>query len=87
MQEAFQNIVLHSHAKKVCVETQWSDSCFRLSIHDDGKGFSTEVMNDSERFGIPGMIERAEISGGKLNVESALGKGSVINLSYEVDHD
>ncbi|MGD8457738.1 MAG: sensor histidine kinase [Anaerolineales bacterium] len=87
VQEAFQNIVLHSNAKKVWVESKRKENVFCLSIRDDGKGFSTDVMNSNEHFGIPGMIERAEISGGKLDVESKMGEGTIIHLSYEMNHD
>jgi signal transduction histidine kinase len=87
VQETFQNIVLHSNTERVVFETQWDPDHFHIIITDDGKGFHTEKIKHSEKFGINGMQERAKISGGNLKVTSTLGEGTNIKLTYEVRND
>jgi two-component system NarL family sensor kinase len=87
VQETFQNFVLHSDTERVVFETQWDPDHFHIIITDDGKGFHTEKIKHSEKFGINGMQERAKISGGNLNVTSTLGEGTNIKLTYEVRND
>jgi signal transduction histidine kinase len=46
-----------------------------LSIRDDGRGFDTEGLTESEGVGIAGMRERAMLAGGVLEVSSEKNKG------------
>jgi len=51
-----------------------------LRVRDDGKGFSTP-SNGRARLGVSGMRERALLVGGRLNVFSAPGEGTTIELT------
>lgn len=86
MQEALTNISKHAMAKnaKVCIEL--SDKELNLVVSDDGKGFDVSSLEgrrhrEVERgFGIEGMMERAELINGSIHIESAIGKGTAINI-------
>jgi signal transduction histidine kinase len=79
-QESIENIVNHSHAKNFSLRLQ-SNGHTTLTIQDDGIGFDSKLKEPTGHFGLMGMRERAELAGGKLNVESEKGKGTKVVLT------
>ena len=79
-QEAIENIVNHSHAKKFSVHLESNDHT-TLTIQDDGIGFDLYAKEVRGHFGLVGMRERAELAGGKLKIESENGKGTKVVLT------
>jgi len=80
-QEALANIGRHSEASIVNFELRPNKSSFRMKITDNGQGFAspeTTSARQSTRLGILGMRERAEMVGGTFQIESVVGKGTVI---------
>jgi signal transduction histidine kinase len=54
-----------------------------LTVHDNGKGMDEGAVRRQQReghFGLPGMRERAAIVSGRLDIRSALGAGTEIEL-------
>jgi signal transduction histidine kinase len=86
IQEAFTNIAKHSSAQIASIFLGQKENTIDLVISDDGGGFNTEALNSTRApnkgLGIMSMKERAELSGGKLIIESAHGKGTVIFGSW-----
>jgi signal transduction histidine kinase len=81
--EALRNAVKHADARHVTVTLRYEARQFRLMIHDDGKGIDAATMQRQQRtghFGLPGMRERAAIVKGQLEVRSAPGAGTAIEL-------
>ena len=72
----------HAHARRIEVELTYDDRQFRLQVRDDGKGIDPAVLADQRRghFGLPGMRERAELVGGRLDVWSEVGVGTEVDL-------
>jgi signal transduction histidine kinase/ligand-binding sensor domain-containing protein len=81
--EALRNAFRHAHARRIEVEITYDDRQFRLQVRDDGKGIDRAVPADERRghFGLPGMRERAEFVGGRLDVWSEVGVGTEIDLT------
>ena len=79
-QEALNNVVRHSKAPKVSVRMRFTDGEVRLSVSDDGAGFSPG-RSGGMALGIIGMTERAGLLGGRLDVITAPGKGTVVRVS------
>src|ERR1035437_1392075 len=80
-QECLQNIAKHSHANQVIVSLRIADKSIRLSVTDNGAGFSAETArNQPMSFGLAGMRERAALLGGTLAVRSTPGEGARITL-------
>jgi signal transduction histidine kinase len=52
----------------------------QATIEDDGRGFEPATVTSSDRlhFGLQTMRERAEGLGGKLEIDTALGRGTRI---------
>ena len=80
--EALRNAFQHAEAKAIEAEILYGDS-LRVRIRDDGKGIAPAIMKGgrSGHYGLPGMRERAERVGGKLEVWSGSGAGTEIQLS------
>jgi len=86
VQEALTNIAKHAHAHNVWVELTSSDREVLLSVRDDGVGFHAEsALADAPHgvsFGILGMQERASLLGGKLEIVSAMEKGTTVTARF-----
>src|SRR6478609_9008228 len=78
-QESLSNVVQHSQASAVRVELS-SIGRTVLRIRDDGCGFQPDKRAGG-RLGVSGMRERALLVGGRLNVFSAPGEGTTIELT------
>jgi two-component system CheB/CheR fusion protein len=78
-QEALNNVFKHAKGKHVSVLLEKRDGAISLIIEDDGVGFNPKNRRNRTRgVGLIGMSERAKICGGKLEIESARGKGTTI---------
>ena len=79
VQEALANVSRHSQAHKVKVSLAYMDDSVNLSVRDDGCGFDPQKTHMG--LGLRSMRERAEKLRGKLQIESAVGKGTCVYLS------
>ena len=76
-QEALQNALRHSGAHYVAVRLH--DGV--LEVSDDGAGFDpADPALRSRRLGLTSMEERARRLGGRLEIESAPGAGTMVRL-------
>jgi two-component system sensor histidine kinase UhpB len=82
VQEAVTNILRHAKARHVDVTVKTTASELALRISEDGIGFDSfaalERAIRGESFGVVGMQERASLIGGRCEIVSAPGMGSVI---------
>ena len=81
--EALRNAFKHAQARRIAVTIRYEARQLRLTIRDDGKGIDEETIRRQQvagHFGLPGMRERAAIVGGRLDVRSAVGSGTEIEL-------
>lgn len=83
VQEALTNVVRHSRAGSVSVTAAVSEGRLRALVEDDGIGF--EPGSGDGHLGIEGMVERAGLAGGTLEIISAPGRGTTIRLELPVD--
>jgi signal transduction histidine kinase len=80
VQESLTNVALHAHATQVDVLLNRRNGCLVLTVEDNGIGFNPDQPMNENRLGLFGMRERVEMLGGKLIVESAPGKGTMISV-------
>jgi signal transduction histidine kinase/ligand-binding sensor domain-containing protein len=81
--EALRNAVKHAQARRITVTIHYEPRQLRVTVHDDGKGIDAETIARQQvagHFGLPGMRERAAIVNGQLEVRSAVGAGTEIEL-------
>jgi len=77
--ELLRNAFRHAQAGRIEVEIRYDSRQFRLHVRDDGKGIDSEVLKAGGRaghYGLPGMRERVNRFGGKLEFWSEAGAGT-----------
>ncbi len=84
--EALNNVAKHSRAREVQIKVVvGSDSC-SIVVRDDGVGMDRSALKEDRRIGGHGlnnMAARMAAIGGRCDVESMPGKGTVICLSWK----
>lgn len=83
IQEAIFNARKHSGATHLTLRLYRDADAVILEIADDGYGFDL-VSVPAGHFGLQMMRERAEVSGGVLTIDTAPGKGTRINVRFQV---
>jgi signal transduction histidine kinase len=82
-QEAFDNMATHSGADSLTISLTRKDSFIEFAIQDNGQGFNVEeTLNSGMGRGLSTMRERAVLSGGLFDIESAAGKGTTLRVSW-----
>lgn len=72
IQEGMTNVARHSGARSVSVLIIQRTGTVRAIIEDNGSGFDPEAeRRNGQSVGIHGMIERVELLGGRLDIESS----------------
>ncbi len=79
-QEAMNNVAKHSKATQVNLYLQKMNGEIELTIQDNGQGFDLDTIRRG--LGLSTMRERAELSGGSFEIESAIGKGTAVHVSW-----
>jgi PAS domain S-box-containing protein len=73
IQEQLNNILKHAQASSVAIDLNKHLEQIRLRVEDDGKGFDPRARRNG--VGISNIISRAELYNGKVEIDSAPGKG------------
>ena len=90
-QEALTNVARHAPARRgrMSVKLRRRDGALRLVVCDDGVGFDPEATlrrgARGEGIGLLGMRERAALLGGRVDIRSSPGRGTVIRLSVPME--
>lgn len=81
-QEALQNAHKHADADKVFINLTGDDTgqTLTLTVEDDGRGFDV-VAKKRASLGLRNLEHRAGILQGTLNIESAPGRGTLVEVS------
>ena len=85
VQEALNNVAKHSGAERVELSVAKNQGSIELTIQDDGVGFdltSITEENGGRSLGLAGMRERVETTGGRLYIESAPDKGTILHALW-----
>jgi len=80
VQELLGNASRHSQATLIKIQVDLGNEMIRVSVEDNGKGFSPETLKESNNLGLKLIRERAEILGGSFEIDSAAGSGSRISF-------
>ena len=84
-QEALTNVARHASANRVEVVLKTRDGLLTLAVADDGQGFESHHLSESEGLGVAGMRERATLVGGALEVHSEPKKGTRVYFKVPID--
>jgi two-component system, NarL family, sensor kinase len=82
IQELIQNIVKHSEANEAFVEIEQSLEILKIIVEDNGKGFNINKITTG--LGLHHLQHRVRSLQGTMTVESAPGKGTTVNMSFDI---
>jgi len=80
--EGVMNALKHARPTDVWISVNEDADEIVLRLRDNGRGFDTEAPGPEGHFGMAMMRERAQVGGGRFDVSSALGEGSVIIVRF-----
>ena len=83
--EGLTNIARHAHAKQVVLRLSEIEKELEIEIRDDGAGFDPEAVQPGH-YGLLGMRERVRLAGGRLDIQSELGKGTCILIHFPLEN-
>ena len=84
-QEAISNAVRHANASVICLELRYTDGSVVLRVLDDGCGFDLAAATaGGNHWGLKSMQERAEQIGGRLQLLTKPGEGTILETSAPV---
>jgi len=83
LQEALTNVVRHAQAQHLDVLIRRDGDGVELQVHDDGIGFVPESEARVATFGLLGIRERVGLLGGVVEIRSAPGQGTRLNVIFE----
>lgn len=79
--EGLTNIARHARAKKAFVSVAIQDQMLQVEVMDDGIGFDPRsAFSQAGHYGLVGLRERAQLAGGRLEVDSRVGGGTTLIL-------
>ncbi len=85
VQESLNNVARHAEAHHVRVSMRIEAGILKVAVCDDGAGFQIgEDGPANGTRGLRGLRERAERTGGRLELSSAFGKGTTVQLEWPV---
>ncbi|MFS4490671.1 sensor histidine kinase [Dietzia kunjamensis] len=83
-QEALANAVRHGAPQRITLTLSGSPTAVVLEIADDGRGFDVAAPRTAASFGLDGMARRVGDLGGRFEVDSEPGSGTVVRAVLPV---
>ena len=80
VQEALSNVVRHAQARNVGVTAAILGGQLVVTVEDDGRGFAPGSMGH----GIEGMLDRARMVAGRVDLESPAGGGARVRFEMQI---
>ncbi|MER3400692.1 MAG: sensor histidine kinase [Thermoflexus sp.] len=86
LQEALNNAARYSGVSRYVVRLRGEPGGLWLEVRDEGQGFNPQVFLDersaeaARHFGLRGMRDRAELLGGRFEIESVPGRGTRVRV-------
>jgi two-component system sensor histidine kinase DegS len=82
VQEFMNNAAQHANPSRVTVSLDLDGAIARATVEDDGVGFDVDealaASQAQKTIGISTMLERVQMLGGTLNIDSAFGRGTTV---------
>jgi len=89
IQESFNNISKYAEATEVILDLYRKDKTVHVRVKDNGQGFDMDEAARNKKmgrgFGLLNMKERAELVGGKVEINSAIGQGTEVLLEINLN--
>jgi two-component system NarL family sensor kinase len=84
VQELLNNILKHAAASEVFVQLIRENDRLNIVVEDNGRGFDTAMLENNKGAGWVNIRSRVEYLKGQLDVHSEPGKGTLVNIEFNV---
>jgi PAS domain S-box-containing protein len=84
-QESLTNVRRHAGARHVSLEVGGGTGTVTVEVRDDGVGFDLGAALRCGRLGLEGMMERVELLGGTIYIDSRTGAGTTIRAALPLE--
>ncbi len=84
VQELVNNALKHSGATQIIVQMVQDDNRLSFAVQDNGKGFDTNAMENSNTVGLSSVKSRVASLNGLIDICSEEGKGTEISVEFSV---
>ncbi len=84
VQELVQNVIRHSGSKSAIVQLTCNERVVSLTVEDDGVGFDMQSEKIKKGIGLKNIASRVKNLRGKLDIQSAPGKGTSVFIEVPV---
>ena len=84
VRELLMNIVKHAAVNRALVTVDVASECVLITVQDSGQGFNPSALpqtTSGHHLGLQSVRERVAAIGGKIEVQSRVGKGATITLT------
>ena len=86
VQEGLTNVARHAERGHASLSVSIGEDGLDIVIEDDGVGFDADrVLTTPNTTGLPAMLERAELIGGSLKIEAAVGGGTRLRAALPLE--
>jgi signal transduction histidine kinase len=82
--EAISNVLRHAQSRTAHVSVARAGDRIVLTVADDGRGFDTSNRAPTGSHGLRNMAERARLIGGRLDIQSTMGQGTVVRFEVPI---
>jgi two-component system, NarL family, sensor kinase len=80
IQELINNTIKHANATTALVQINKTAEALSVTVEDNGKGFDTDLLNQSRGIGWTNIQHRIDFLKGKLDVQSEKDKGTSVHI-------
>jgi two-component system NarL family sensor kinase len=85
VQEMLANAIRHANASKILLQCSRNIIVFFITQEDNGKGFELSSDHTAQGTGLNNIRNRVGFLKGKIEIESTINEGTVINIELHVD--
>ncbi|HQP02877.1 MAG TPA: ATP-binding protein, partial [Bacteroidia bacterium] len=82
IKESLHNSIKHASAKEIVLVYEKTENGHRLSIRDNGIGFSEQDIQTKKGNGLSNLQKRAIKINSRVNIQSEPGKGTVVIIDF-----
>jgi len=83
IQELINNVMKHAGARTAIVQVSKTNGAISITVEDDGKGFDSSILGKSRGIGWSNIQSRVDFLKGKLDIQSAPGKGTSVHIELD----
>jgi two-component system, NarL family, sensor kinase len=84
VQELLNNVLKHAGASETFVQLIRQDERLNIVVEDNGRGFDTALLNNNTGAGWANIRSRVEYLKGQLDIHSGQGKGTLVNIEFNL---